>query len=57
MCSRCQASCVAVTTAIAMMLQGKHMKSGKKFDIEKLTDNAFQYAVKCIPETCDDPKV
>ncbi|XP_064632971.1 ADP-ribosylarginine hydrolase Tri1-like [Lineus longissimus] len=43
---RCQASCVAVTTAIAMMLQKeeKHMTSKGIMDIEAIIADSFDYA-------------
>ncbi|XP_031561264.1 uncharacterized protein LOC116297216 [Actinia tenebrosa] len=40
---RCIASCVAVTTAIALMLQGKHCK-GNGYDEEAICIEAFDYA-------------
>ncbi|XP_071960644.1 ADP-ribosyl-[dinitrogen reductase] glycohydrolase-like [Antedon mediterranea] len=46
---RCQASCVAVTTAIAMMLQGKHFKDGN-YDVRKLCDDAYEYAKAQLPK-------
>lgn len=54
---RCQASCVAVTTAIAMMLQGKHFDESKNaFDIVKLIDESYQYGKKMIPEGTENWK-
>ena len=42
---RCIASCVAVTTAIAMMLQGKHfVEESGSYDAEALIKEAFGYA-------------
>ncbi|XP_033106510.1 uncharacterized protein LOC117108566 isoform X2 [Anneissia japonica] len=44
---RCQASTVAVTTAIAMMLQGKYFKDAS-YDVSKLSEDAFNYAKVCL---------
>lgn len=41
---RCIASCVAVTTAIALMLQGKHVKDCGSFDIEAIIRDAYDYS-------------
>jgi len=41
---RCVASCVAVTTAIAMMLQGKHLKEPGSYDAEAVVNDAYGYA-------------
>ncbi|XP_064639250.1 uncharacterized protein YegU-like [Lineus longissimus] len=49
---RCQASCVAVTTAIAMMLQGqkKHMKKEGKINVEAVIADSYNYAKECLTE-------
>ena len=42
---RCIASCVATTTAIAMMLQGKYFdKESNCFDVEAIMTEAYDYA-------------
>ena len=42
---RCTASCVATTTAIAMMLQGKYFeKESSCFDVEAIIKDAYGYA-------------
>ncbi|KAM7442122.1 hypothetical protein ABFA07_008861 [Porites harrisoni] len=41
---RCVASCVAVTTAVAIMLQGKHMKPTGGYDVEAVVKEAYEYA-------------
>lgn len=42
---RCVASCVAVTTAVALMLQGKHLKeSGNGYDVEEVIKEAYSHA-------------
>ena len=42
---RCIASCVAVTTAVAMMLQGTHfVKESNSYDGEAITKEAYSYA-------------
>lgn len=48
---RCIASCVAVTTAIAMMLQGKHLKSSRDYDVEAVIKDAYKYACKTLETT------
>ncbi|XP_071806736.1 ADP-ribosylarginine hydrolase Tri1-like [Asterias amurensis] len=45
---RCVASCVAVTTAIAMMLQGMHRKSNGSYKVDSLIEAAFDYAKECL---------
>ncbi|XP_066283565.1 ADP-ribosyl-[dinitrogen reductase] glycohydrolase-like isoform X2 [Branchiostoma lanceolatum] len=45
---RCIASCVAVTTAIAMMLQGKHWKEDGTIDVGGITSDSFEYAKKYL---------
>ena len=42
---RCIASCVAVTTAIAMMLQGRHfVKESNSYDVDAVIKDAYGYA-------------
>ena len=41
---RCIASCVAVTIAIALMLQGKHVLNNGEQDVEKIMTTAYKYA-------------
>ena len=41
---RCVASCVAVTTAVALMLQGKHLKESGNYDIEVVIRDAYNFA-------------
>ena len=41
---RCIASCVAVTTAVALMLQGKHLQKSGDYDIEAVIEEAFNHA-------------
>ena len=42
---RCIASCVATTTAVAMMLQGKYFeKESNCFDVEAIIKDAYDYA-------------
>lgn len=45
---RCIASCVAVTTAIALMLQREHVLSNGEHDVEAIMKTAHSYAVKEI---------
>ncbi|KAJ7375938.1 hypothetical protein OS493_037901 [Desmophyllum pertusum] len=53
---RCIASCVAVTTAIAMMLQGKHfVKESKSYDVKAVMKDAYEYA-RDIFETVEEEK-
>ena len=49
---RCIASCIAVTMAIALMLQGKYIKDDGDYDVVKITQAAYEHAVKII----QDPK-
>ena len=53
---RCIASCVAVTTAIALMLQGKHRNQDGGFDDMALTKAAYGHACDCL-ETADEVKM
>ena len=41
---RCVASCVAVTIAIALMLQGKHVLNNGEQDVDAIMDFAYQFA-------------
>lgn len=42
---RCIASCVAMTTAVAIMLQGKYFeKESNRFDVEAIIEDAYSYA-------------
>ena len=50
---RCIASCVAVTTAIAMMLQGKHLKYSRDYDVEAVIKDAYKYACKTLETTAE----
>ncbi|KAL5015164.1 hypothetical protein ScPMuIL_009434 [Solemya velum] len=47
---RCQASCVAVSAAISMMLtrEEKYVKKSGSYDIETVIDDAFTYASRCM---------
>lgn len=47
---RCIASCIAVTTAIALMLQGKHINEVGDYDVEAVVKEAFKYASEAAPE-------
>lgn len=48
--SRCIASCVAVTVAIALMLQGKYLKSNGQHDVDEIMREAHEYAQKELLE-------
>lgn len=53
---RSVASCVAATTALALMLQGQHRAAdGDDFDTEALTAAALAQATKHLPTGCDAP--
>ena len=41
---RCVASCVAVTRAIALMLQGKHKMKNGEYDVHAITREAHELA-------------
>ncbi|WAR25846.1 hypothetical protein MAR_011550 [Mya arenaria] len=47
---RCEASCVAVSAAIAMLIQKspQHMKKSGKYDIEGIIDDCFVYASRLL---------
>ena len=47
---RCIASCVAVTVAIALMLQGKYIKKNGKHDVDEIMREAHEYAQKELLE-------
>jgi ADP-ribosylglycohydrolase len=48
---RCIASCVAVTIAIALMLQRKHVLNNGEHDIDAIMSTAHWYAEQEIKET------
>ncbi|XP_064605521.1 ADP-ribosylarginine hydrolase Tri1-like isoform X2 [Liolophura sinensis] len=55
---RCQASCVAVTLAIALLLQKQpeiKRKNGQ-FDVDMIARECYAYASKCLIGTKHDPK-
>ena len=45
---RCVASCVAVTTAISLMLQQKHVKRRGQIDVNEVIDESYRYASGCL---------
>ncbi|XP_052082859.1 ADP-ribosylarginine hydrolase Tri1-like isoform X3 [Mytilus californianus] len=45
---RCQASTVAVSVAIATMLQGKHKDKKGKFKVKEIIQDAYTYASTCL---------
>ncbi|XP_076109483.1 ADP-ribosyl-[dinitrogen reductase] glycohydrolase-like [Mytilus galloprovincialis] len=45
---RCQASTVAVSVAIATMLQGKHMDKKGNFIVKDIIQDAYKYASTCL---------
>ena len=47
---RCVASCVAVTTAIALMLQGKHVLNNGEQDVYTIMGIAYEYAQEEIKD-------
>ena len=47
---RCRASCIAVTVAIALMLQGKHMTKDGEYDVNAITKEAHEQAEKEIED-------
>ena len=49
---RCIASCVAVTTAIATMLQGKYWTKSAGFDVEAITKVAYEHACSTLETDC-----
>lgn len=48
--SSCQASCVAVSAAISMMLtrEEKYVKKSGNYDIDTVIDDAFTYASRSM---------
>ena len=48
--ARCQASCVAVTTALALMIQKnpRHMKKSGKYDVDTIIDESFMYSSRLL---------
>lgn len=42
------ASCVAVTTAISLMMQNKHIKKNGQLDVEELIGECYRYASHCL---------
>ncbi|XP_078343352.1 ADP-ribosyl-[dinitrogen reductase] glycohydrolase-like [Oculina patagonica] len=53
---RCIASCVAVTTAVALMLQGRHfVKESNSYDTEAIMGDAYDYACATL-ETVEQEK-
>ena len=55
---RCQASVVAITTSIALMLQRPEslVKKSGEYDVEKITGQAFDHAKLLVAE-CEDKQV
>jgi len=51
--SRCVASCVATSVAIALMLQGKHVLSSGDLDIDAICSEAYQLAMMHTDEQED----
>ena len=49
---RCQASVVAVTTAIALMLQRRpeHTERNGTYNIKAIVKESFEHAQKCLPD-------
>ena len=47
---RCIASCIAVTIAIALMLQGKHMNNDGEYDVNEITKVAHEHAEKVLED-------
>ncbi|GFO15635.1 adpribosylglycohydrolase superfamily protein [Plakobranchus ocellatus] len=45
---RCMASCVAVTTAISIMMQQKHLKKNGQLDLEEVISESYRYATQCL---------
>lgn len=48
--SRCQASCVALTTTIALLVQKneRQIKKSGSYDVEAVVDESFTYASKIL---------
>ncbi|XP_046563667.1 uncharacterized protein LOC124272507 isoform X1 [Haliotis rubra] len=55
---RCQASTVAVSAAISMMLkrEPQHLKKSGKYNVQQIIEDCFQIASKCL-ETDDEKQV
>lgn len=51
---RCVASCVAVTIAIALMMQGKHKMKNGHYDVDAITNAAY---IEALQELEDDEHV
>ncbi|RUS80309.1 hypothetical protein EGW08_011947 [Elysia chlorotica] len=45
---RCMASCVAVTTAISLMMQQKHLKKSGQVDVDEIIAESYRYATQCL---------
>ncbi|KAL4226883.1 hypothetical protein ACF0H5_014861 [Mactra antiquata] len=52
---RCEASCVAVTTTIALMLQKneRHLKRNGKYDLEAVIDEAYMFSSRFLKTPTD----
>ena len=51
---RCIASCVATTTAVAMMLQGRYFdKESNCFDVEAIIKEAYDYACAALESSVE----
>lgn len=46
--NRCQASAVAVSIAIATMLQGKHFDTNGEFNIKNMIKDCYEIASECL---------
>ena len=46
--NRCMASCVAVTTAISLMMQQKHLKKNGQIDVDEIIAESYRYATQCL---------
>jgi hypothetical protein len=48
---RCQASCVAVTAVISLLLQKneRHIKKDGGYNLTGITEEAFRYASRLLP--------
>lgn len=54
---RCIASCVAVTTAVAIMLQGKHLKKSRDYDVDAVINEAYEYARATLETAPEDEEL
>lgn len=52
---RCQASCVAVTVAIALMMQAA--QNGTKVNLKSVMEMAYERASECITDDTEDVRV